>query len=304
MKRPLLSGLAAVASVLLLAGCSAGNSTAPLPAIDKGGDYQSLPQQMDGAPDEASSGFDAQSPTSETSREIIRTGDVTLSADDPIALGDDVVELIASADGRIDSRSDTPSSEYQTESVWLSVRIPNISFDKVTDQIAKLGTLISSSFSAQDVTQQANNLDARIDALQTSVDRLTELLAQSANTADLIAAETALSERQAELDGLISDREFLSDQVEYSTLSVNIQSTETVVQTEPQTFWDGIVAGWNSILAFGAGLIVVVGVLVPWIVLLGVVVVVIWLIVRGRRSRKSAALKRAKDAHSSGTSAT
>jgi hypothetical protein len=92
-----------------------------------------------------------------------------------------------------------------------------------------------------------------------------------------------LSERQAELDSLQSQREYLSDQTLFATLSISLITPANATPAEPDGFLDGIVRGWESILAFFAGTIVWAGILVPWVGLVAVVVVAIVVVRRLRR---------------------
>ncbi|GMA36050.1 DUF4349 domain-containing protein [Demequina litorisediminis] len=57
------------------------------------------------------------------------------------------------------------------------------------------------------------------------------------------------------------------------------------VDDSPASFLDGLESGWNGLVNFLAGALVVVGVLLPWAVVAGVVAVVVALAVRARRKR-------------------
>ena len=46
------------------------------------------------------------------------------------------------------------------------------------------------------------------------------------------------------------------------------------------TFWTGLVAGWDAFVGFWSGVLVVVGVLLPWLVTAGIITVVIVYLVR------------------------
>ncbi|MEK9599861.1 MAG: DUF4349 domain-containing protein, partial [Pontimonas sp.] len=139
------------------------------------------------------------------------------------------------------------------------------------------------SLNSVDVSLQKIDLDARIDVLEAAIERLNELLAEAASTSDLIAVESALSERQAELDSLQSQRDYLSDQTLFATLSISLITPANATPAEPDGFLDGIVRGWESILAFFAGTIVWAGILVPWLGLVAVVAVAIVVVRRLRR---------------------
>jgi len=134
---------------------------------------------------------------------------------------------------------------------------------------------------------QKIDLDARIAVLETSMARLQELLASAESTSDLIAIETALSERQAELDSLSAQRSYLSDQTLFATISITVQTPADATPRDPDGFLDGIIKGFEGILAFFAGVVVWSGILVPWLGLLVVAVFVIWGIRRlVRRARR------------------
>ena len=96
-------------------------------------------------------------------------------------------------------------------------------------------------------------IDARIEALQASVDRMLALLAEADDTADLITIESELTARQAELDGLTAQRDWLADQVDYSTLTVELLSEGIAPDAGPDDFWSGLAAGWEALVGFLAG---------------------------------------------------
>jgi hypothetical protein len=104
-------------------------------------------------------------------------------------------------------------------------------------------------------------------------------------TADLITIESALAERQAELDSLQSQRDYLSDQTLFATLSINLITPVDATPSDPDGFLDGLMRGWESVLAFFAGTIVWAGILLPWIGLGAAVLAVIWGISRLRSAR-------------------
>ena len=138
------------------------------------------------------------------------------------------------------------------------MRIPADDFDAVLADLRGLGEVDSVQLDASDAQQQ-EDLDARIGALQASVDRLLALLAEATTTADLIAIESELSSRQAELDSLVAQRDSLADQVDFSTLTVELLSEGIAPDAGPDDFWSGLVTGWEALVSFLAGLLVVAG---------------------------------------------
>jgi uncharacterized membrane protein YgaE (UPF0421/DUF939 family) len=113
-------------------------------------------------------------------------------------------------------------------------------------------------------------------------------MAKATDTTDLIAIESALSQRQSELEGLQAQRDYLADQVDFSTISLELYSEGTVSPPNPDNFWDGLVAGWNTLVSALSGALVAVGFLLPWLAALGavggVVLLIVWLSTRKRKA--------------------
>jgi len=190
---------------------------------------------------------------------------------------------VEAAGGRIASRSDYTPVDYGQPSSYLEARIPYDVLDATVEAIQELGDVQEVSLNSVDVSLQKVDVDARIGVLEAAIERLNELLAEAASTSDLIAVESALSERQAELDSLQSQRDYLSDQTLFATLSISVITPANATPAEPDGFLDGIIRGWESILAFFAGTIVWAGILVPWLGLAAVVIAIILLLRRLRR---------------------
>jgi hypothetical protein len=222
-------------------------------------------------------------------RDVITTGSVSITATDPIAASASAVTITEQAGGRVDSRSENPATDIQPASASLTLRIPSNELDRTLAELKKLGRLNYVSLSAQDVTQQSRDLDARVTALTTSVDRLLTLMASATSTADLISIETALSSRQAELESLKSQRNYLTDQIDYSTVRLDLVTEGTVAAGGPDSFWSGIVAGWTALVAALGGLLIGLGVALPWMIVLAIFGAIVLLIVRLFARRRKAA---------------
>jgi hypothetical protein len=164
--------------------------------------------------------------------------------------------------------------------------VPSEDLPALVDELSDVGEVTASTINRQDVTDQAVDLRARIEAAQASVDRLLELMAQADSTADLIAAESALSERQAQLESYQQELELLEGQVAMSSLTVTLLPVVETVEADPAGFADGLVAGWNGLVATLNGIVIALGFLIPWLVVAAVLALIVWGIVRWVRARR------------------
>ncbi|MGW6426311.1 DUF4349 domain-containing protein [Nocardia sp. NPDC055053] len=288
--RKLAVVMVGVFGLLFLAGCGDDTSEsqadrASSPMIS-GPASAVAPGFREGAPSK-----EAPAPSDSANRKEVITGSVDITADDPIGAAATVTEQVRAMDGRIDSRTEQPGTDDRTARAVLSVRVPADKTDAFITGLGGIGTVTEVSTNRDDVTMQWEDLDARIRALQASVDRLRALIAGATNTADLIAAEEALSSRQGELDSLTAQKRSLDDQVALSTLTITLTADDKKAPGDPDNFWDGIVAGWNSLVDWLRDAVVFAGKAVPWLGFLAVLGGVLWLVLRTvlRRRRPTVA---------------
>ncbi|MFT3799358.1 DUF4349 domain-containing protein [Microbacterium sp.] len=240
-----------------------------------------------------------------TGRDIVASASASVEVHDVEAAIDELTQAATAAGGYVESMntggytpidvpgdtagvsSDVGRSVPSPTTAWITVRIPADRLTDTVDGLRDLGVVTSSDLSQYDVTTQTVDLRARVAALQTSVTRLTELLSQSASTADLIAAESALSERQAELDSLQQQLTSLEGQVAMSSLSVSLTEPTPAVKADPAGFGDGLAAGWNGLVATLNGIVIGLGFLLPWLVMLAIAGLVVGGVVRAVRARRS-----------------
>lgn len=258
-------GMIMAAAGLALVACGPGGSTdsvesVPLPA-----------EQVQGEPD----------------REIIRNANMAVRVDDVAGSVDEVGAIAERAGGRVANESVNTTGEALYAD--LTVRVPADRLDGVIDEISALGTVMSLNVFAEDVTAQGADLDARIAALQASIDRLTQLLAQAQTTKDLIEIEGELTARQADLDSLVAQREALSDLVALSTLSVYLEPSSEAAEWTPPGFLSGLESGWNALRTTLAALVTAAGFVLPFalvaaVLIVPLVVLIVWL--NRRRPRR------------------
>ncbi len=179
------------------------------------------------------------------------------------------MRIVETAGGRVDGRTEYAPTDNDQGSATLQLRIPADKLTATLDKLEELGRADEVSLSTSDVTVQSQDLDARITALRASIERLNGLMAQATNIDDLITLESAISSRQGELESLEAQQRYLADQVvDVDDLAVPALRRRGAEDRCRAT--SGRVsrpAGTRS-SAFWAGLLVVLGVLLPWLITL------------------------------------
>ncbi len=273
-----IAALFAVAAVL--AGCSSGADESTAGAANDAALAGAPAADVAGAPAAERTGSSA------ADRSVIITGAMYMTVEDPIAVADQAAGIVHNAGGRIDARSETAPDERNGGSASLTMRIPSDDLDAVVDDLRALGTVDQFKTDSYDVTTEVTDLDAQISTLRASTARIEALLQDAKNIADIITLENELDGRQAQLVSLEAQQRGLDDQVSMSTIDLSLTTEPVViVDDSPETFWDGLVSGWNALLVFISFALIVIGVLLPWVALMGLIALAMVVAVRARNSR-------------------
>ena len=198
-------------------------------------------------------------------RDVVKTASMTIMVANPSEAADRAAAITEDAAGRVDSRSEEAGSGTGRARTWVVLRVPADKLDETMRDLKALGTVERAEISTEDVTAQRVDLDARINALQTSVDRLLAIMRDAKDPEALIKAEDALSERQADLDSLRAQREALGDRIDYSTLTVTFVADTIGGPEEYRGFLGQIERGWNALTSTVGDLVLLFGLLLPWL---------------------------------------
>ena len=212
-------------------------------------------------------------------RDVVRTAQLTLQVPDPTAGARGVRTAVATAGGVV------AEEQVDGTGAWLVVRVPAAGLDRLIDDLAATGVVLGRSGRAEDATEQVVDLDSRVATQQASVTRVRALLAQATSIGDVVAVESELARREADLDSLQRRLATLKDRVALSTLTVELRSAPAPTPVTPAPgFGAGLGAGWAGLKVIGSGLATAAGFLLPFLPLLAIAGGVVW-VVRHRRAR-------------------
>jgi uncharacterized protein YceK/uncharacterized small protein (DUF1192 family) len=254
MRSQVKSFTIAVLALLLLTGC--GSITSNSSDSQLAADYDGANTKV-GMVETSQAAIDQQ---------LIQTASIALRVDDVAETATAITSYVNGIQGRIDSKNEyrNPDSSAITSADFM-IKVPSDKLDEALDRLKTFGDLEGFSTSATDVTLQVVDLDARIAALQNSISSLKKLLDNASNVSDLLAAEAALTQRQSELDGLTSQRNYLDDQIDLAAIWVSVYPKNSLAAIKPIGFIAGLEKGWEEIVKFASNLTTWSGLALPWI---------------------------------------
>jgi len=313
--RAALAGMMAAGVVLLVAGCTSTEASPEAMSSEAMSPGAMSPEAMSpaastGSPEKAADSAGAPTvpaasvmPTD--ARQVVLTATLALTLTvPPVAVTDDAAkdaqgnadarrEAVAQASGAVRGAA-TAAGGYVSgadgsgSTMTIVLRVPAEQYTSVVDKVAALGLLASRSETSQDVTAEIVDVNSRVQSMTASVARVRALLAQATGIGDVIAIESELATREADLESLQRQQASLAGLVALSTVTVTLtavtDSPSAVPADSPSGFVAGLTSGWNALLGSLAVIGTVVGGLLPFLPVVAALVMAVWLVLRlGRR---------------------
>ena len=302
-------GAAAVAAAVFLVGgtmltraLQPGLTSAPR-AVDSSYSsaayYSSSPRLMSAANssaddlvvmDEVGSAAPASATESAAQRQIIlRTANVSLNTTNYEADLDSILAAMQQYGGWAEYQS--ASGETNSRRASLTLRIPAGSLDDFLADVKQIGSLKNLETNAQDVSANYYDTESRKAIYEAQRERLTELLAQAEDVADIIEIENSLADLQYKIENLQGS---LNRWDSYSETSVvNLTLREIAVSEDkaetglPARLGDAVKTSIRDAGEFFSDMLIFLVLALPYLAVAAVVTTIVALCVRRRRRRKA-----------------
>ena len=294
MRRRNYMAAAGVLAVLVLGACShssGGQSSAPAHAVGaqaRGTDLGTGLSAPDSARLPAASGAggsagsgstmgtDTKSSAALVQAAKIRIASLTVAIKGAanVARQADAADAIATAaGGEVDADDRTSGRHARAD---LELRVPPETLQTTLGKLAGLGAERYRKLSTTDVTQQVADVHSRVLSAADSIARLQTLFHTAQKVRDVIAIESELSSRQAELESLQARERALSGQTQLATINLSLVTAAKKAAVPPKPakhhggFVGGVVRGWHGFVAAAVWIASAVGTVLPFLALLAV----------------------------------
>ena len=281
-RHPLLATLL-LAIALILAGCSGGvfQTTEPGRFTGAGGPAAAP------VPDEK--GGEEVPIDSETGRQVARTASLRVQVDDPAAAAGRLRALALSLGGLVSAEHLVLDATDSWTASTVVIQVPATQLDRALDEFSAVGTVLSRTTSAEDVTDQVVDVDARLRTMRASIGRLEALMKRAGTLTEITALEGELTRRQADLESLVAQQKALQGRVAMSTVTVTLLDPQDPTDAGGGGFLDGLSAGWTALVATATFMLTAFGALLPFLLVLTQVgVPVVWWLRRRSRAKAGA----------------
>ena len=234
--------------------------------------------------------YTADSGAAQEETKIIRTVSLSLGsgafADDLDALQD----LCQEAGGWVSYISVSGDAAQASRRASLTLRIPEEKLEEFLQGADGLGRVISQTETAEDVTATYQDTAARLATQQAKMERLQDLMSETATLSELLELESAIADTQYTLDSLQSQLNATDQQVSYATVDISLreESNADAVTSRDLTLGErlraGLATGWETFWGFCKDMLVFLSAALPYLAAVGVIAVLMHLIFHRRKS--------------------
>ncbi len=282
------SAVLTAGACLVLTGCSGGSSGSSGTA----GGVGSPPEAGLAAPSQARNATAGRLPVhlaalpSPTGQAIIYTASLTMRAQDVRAAAAQAARLASAAGGYVSSEATRVDHAHPARAtVRIQLKIPAPAYQSTLAVLAsRLGSRISLSQHAQDVTQTVADVTSRVASARAAIAQLRKLLARAGSVSSLLAVQDQINQEESDLEALQSEQRALAHETTYATVSVLLVSRRPPPAARPVKlaggFTGGLTAGWHALRQVTSWVLTGLGAVLPFAVF---VVLAAVLAVRGRR---------------------
>jgi hypothetical protein len=194
----------------------------------------------------------------------IKKGSVTAAADQASS-------LVTSVGGYVSAEQQIiPPGRHQAPQVELTLKIPVAQYSQVLAKLKGLGTKISFSSRAVDVTQQVADVGSRVASAQAAIKQLRALLSKAGSVGQLLSVQEEINSQESNLEALLAQQRALAHETSYATVTAVLVGHHARFVTKPEKtspgFLAGLKGGWRALVTVVSWLLTALGSVLPFLI--------------------------------------
>lgn len=156
--------------------------------------------------------------------QLVKQASLVLVLTDVDAAVSQVQQTVQQAQGDVLNLQDYRASEGGQRQVTLTLRVPQAQLDSVLNNLRSLGTVEQQSLTAEDVSSQLVDLEARLRNLRQSEAALQRIMERSGEISHVLEVARELSTVRDSIERIAAQQQNLQRRVAYSQIDLTLQS--------------------------------------------------------------------------------
>jgi hypothetical protein len=165
--------------------------------------------------------------------QLVKTAEIALvvnSMDDTLRKASDIVKQ---QQGDILGLQDDKPENGSRQTASIQIRVPQENLEPTLDALAKLGSIQRRKISAEDVTNQLVDIQARLRNLRQTEASLLQIMKRSGSVGDVLKVAKELSDVRQSIEQIDAQFKNLANRVDYSVITLQLQAAISTTTAQP-----------------------------------------------------------------------
>jgi hypothetical protein len=211
-------------------------------------------------------------------QQLIETAQLSVRAKNVADAVSSATQIVTDAGGYVSTENASAGQGNPSQATaTLTFKIPATVYQTTLATLTRagLGTQLSLSQQAQDVTQQVADVSSRVTSDQAAIAQLRTLLAHAGSVGELLSVQDQINSEEGDLESMLAQQSALNHETSYATLTLSLVGPKAVAKARPQQappgLSGGLSHGWHAFRLTISWLLTVLGAVAPFAAALAII---------------------------------
>ena len=232
-------------------------------------------------------------------QQLIYTAQLTVRAASVSSAASRATSIVSAAGGYVAGENASSGQGKPSQATAIvTFKIPAAAYAATLAALSGggLGTQLSLSQQAQDVTQQVADVGSRVTSDEAAIAQLRSLLKHAGDVGSLLSVQNQIDSQESDLESMLAQQNALNHETAFATVTLTLVGPQAAAKppakaTPPPGLAGGLAGGWHALRVTVSWLLTVLGAVAPFVAAVAVIGGLIWWGRRrlGQRRHKPAA---------------
>jgi hypothetical protein len=217
-------------------------------------------------------------------QQLIYTAQLTVRAASVASAVSRATSIVSATGGYVSAENASAGGGQPSQATaTLTFKIPVAGYATTLAALSGsgLGTQLSLSQQAQDVTQQVADVSSRVASDEAAITQLRSLLKHAGDVSSLLSVQNQISSQESDLESMIAQQNALNRETAYATVTLALLGPKAPAKppakpAPPPGLAGGFSGGWHALRVTVSWLLTVIGAVAPFVAVVALVGGLAW----------------------------
>ncbi len=206
-------------------------------------------------------------------QQLIYTAQLTVRAANVSSAASRATSIVSAAGGYVAGENASSGQGKPSQATaTVTFKIPAAAYATTLAALSGggLGTQLSLSQQAQDVTQQVADVGSRVTSDEAAIAQLRSLLQHAGDVSSLLSVQNQINSQESDLESMLAQQNALNHETAFATVTLTLVGPQAPAKppakaTPPPGLAGGLAGGWHALRVTVSWLLTVLGAVAPFV---------------------------------------